>query len=316
MSYKNKHNWVEKYRPNNIDEVIGQNKFTDDASWWINNKEMPNVLIYGREGTGKTSAGHALANNILGEHKNTQFLEINASQDRRLDTIRETVANFASTKCHEEVPFKMILMDELDGMTKDSQRALKRTMEKAYHVRFIITCNDINSIDAPIRSRCANYLFNPVSVNSMVEVLKEIGKKEKLTFMNADLKVFVKSLNGDMRRAINELQACAYTNKKGVLPLVEKSKEFISQYEKVVDSIRLYGGDDALDILLDEIYKGRSVKEITHNLHRIVLNGNEIKGTEKYKWLRLLGEMEWRSSNMTPKILVSWLVAQLMIMNE
>ena len=303
-------NWTEKYRPKNMNEVIGQNKFTDDASWWIYNKEMPNVLIYGGAGTGKTSAAHAIANEILGEYKSTQFLEINASQDRRLDTIRETVANFASCRSNDEVPFKMILMDELDGMTKDSQRALKRTMERAYNVRFVITCNSVHEIDTPIRSRCANYLFNPVSVGTMVDVLWEIGIKEKLTMERTQLKVFAESLNGDMRRAINELQACAYTNKNGMLPLVEKSKEFISQYEKVIDSIRLYGGDEALDILLDEIYRGRSVKEITHNLHRIVLNGDEIKGTEKYKWLRLLGEMEWRSSNMTPKILVSWLVAQ------
>ena len=313
MNYKHKHNWSEKYRPKNIDEIIGHNKFTDDARGWIDNKEMPNVLIYGvSNGTGKTSAGHALANEMLGEHKSTQFLEINASQDRRLDTIRETVTNFASTKCNEDVPFKIILMDELDGMTKDSQRALKRTMEKAYHVRFIITCNNTHEIDSAIKSRCANYVFNSVSVETMVGVLYYISGKEKLTLMKADLRVFAEALDGDMRRAINELQACAYSNQKGFLPLVERSKGLISQYGKVVDLISLGDNDRALDILLGEVYNGKGVKTIIHNLHSIVLNTDKISRIAKYKWLRLLGESEWRSSSMTPKILVSWLVAQFM----
>lgn len=305
-------NWTEKYRPKNIDEIIGHSKFTDDARGWIDNKEMPNVLIYGVcNGTGKTSAGHALANEMLGEHKSTQFLEINASQDRRLDTIRETVTNFASTKCNEDVPFKIILMDELDGMTKDSQRALKRTMEKAFHIRFIITCNAIHEIDSAIKSRCANYLFNSIGTDNVLSVLKNISKEEKLTLLYTELKMFAEVLGGDMRRAINELQAIS--NSSGTtefLPLVEKSVEFTSQYERVVDLISLGDDDEALGILLDEVYKGRGIKTIINNLHSIVLNADDISRIGKYKWLRLLGESEWRSSSMTPKILVSWLVAQ------
>ena len=305
-------NWAEKYRPKNVDEIMGHEKFTSDARGWVDNKEMPNVLIYGfHNGTGKTSAAHVIANEILGEHKSTQFLEINASQDRRLDTIRETVTNFASTKCNEDVPFKIILMDELDGMTKDSQRALKRTMEKAYHIRFIITCNAINDIDTAIKSRCANYWFKPLDSDSVLSVLKDISKKEKLTLLYPDLRIFVEAIGGDMRRAINELQAIS--NSSGTtefLPLVEKSSVFTSQYERVLDSISIGDDDKALDILLDEVYEGKSIKNITHNLHSIVLNTDKISRIGKYKWLRLLGEMEWRGSNMTPKILVSWFVAQ------
>ena len=138
-----------------------------------------------------------------------------------------------------------------------------------------------------------------------------ISKKEKLTLLHSDLKIFTESLGGDMRRAINELQA--FSNSSGTtefLPLVEKSTAFTSQYEKVVDLISLGDDDRALNILLDEVYKGKGIKTIIHNLHSIVLNMDEISRIAKYKWLRLLGESEWRSSSMTPKILVSWLVAQ------
>jgi len=299
-------NWTEKYRPKIIEEVIGQNKFTDDAKNWVAIYEMPNILLYGQPGTGKTSAAYVIAKQMLGEHMSSQFKEINASQDRRLDTIRETVSNFASWKAIDEVPFKIMLMDELDGMTKDSQRALKRTMERAHNVRFIITCNNPHEIDMAIRSRCANYLFMPLSVDTIVDILSIICEKEKLSFNKVELTKFAELLNGDLRRGINELQACSYSGGS----LVDKSKEFISQYKDVVKSVSAREYDGALTVLLDEVYRGRNVREISHNLHRIILE-EEMENRVKYKWLRLLGEMEWRAKDMTPKIIVSWLIAQL-----
>ena len=151
-------NWTEKYRPQRLEDIRGQRKFVDDAKYWIERNDMPNVLIYGMGGTGKTTAGLILAKQFLGENFDTDFKEINASQDRKLDTIRETISTFANLKSTSDVPFKVMLLDELDGMTKDSQRALKRTMERATNVRFIITCNDEHMVEYPIRSRCANYL--------------------------------------------------------------------------------------------------------------------------------------------------------------
>ena len=143
-------NWTEKYRPKRIADIRGQNKFVADATSWIEKNNMPNVLIYGNPGNGKTTAGHCLANEFLGDGKQNNFIEINASQDRKLDTIRTTITNFANTKGSDDVPFKICLLDEIDGMTRDSQRALKRTMERATNVRFIITCNEHSDVDYAI----------------------------------------------------------------------------------------------------------------------------------------------------------------------
>ena len=113
-------NWTEKYRPERISDIVGQRRFVDDATSWIKINDMPNLLFYGPAGTGKTTAGLVLAKAFLGEYLKSNFIEINASQDRRLDTIRETITNFAIHKSSDEVPFKICLLDEFDGMTKDS----------------------------------------------------------------------------------------------------------------------------------------------------------------------------------------------------
>ena len=300
-------NWTEKYRPQRIEDIRGQRKFVDDAKYWIERDDMPNVLIYGMGGTGKTTAAIVLAKQFLKENFDTDFKEINASQDRKLDTIRETISNFANTKSTSDVPFKVMLLDELDGMTKDSQRALKRTMERAQNVRFIITCNDEHMVEYPIRSRCANYLFTPLNVNDMKDMLKVICLKENINVEDNELVKFCESLNGDMRRAINELQACAFSN----TTLSEKTKEFMNNYNEIIKMLQLKKTSEAHDLLLKEVFLGRSVKEISNNLHQCVLE-MELNRNEMFKCLAHIGEMEWRSRNMTPKILVSWFASQFM----
>ena len=299
-------NWTEKYRPKTIEQIVGQDRFVDDARGWMDKGDMPNVLFYGSAGTGKTTAGIVLAKHFLGEHYASHFMEINASQDRRLETIRTKVADFASWRGNPEVPFKVMLLDELDGMHRDAQRALKRTMERATSVRFIITCNDPHDIDYPIRSRCANYAFSRLNVTDMCLMLNEICAKESYNTVTAEeLKVFAEALNGDMRRAINELQASAFSKSN----LIDVSKEFISKYKEVFKLINTGSHQDALDILLDEVYRGKNIREMTQNLHQVVLDSEESRKV-KFKWLRLLGEMEWRHQKMTPKIIVSWFTAQ------
>ena len=147
--------WTEKYRPKKLSEVVGQYNFTIDAESWVEQGNMPNVLLYGIAGVGKTAAGIALANDILKEDVDNNFFEINASDDRRLETVRNQIKEIASTKKIGDAPFKIILLDEMDGMTKDAQNALKRIMERyADNCRFLITCNDRFRIIHPLQSRC------------------------------------------------------------------------------------------------------------------------------------------------------------------
>ena len=149
--------WTEKYRPNKLSDIIGQEHFVMDAESWLEENNMPNLLIHGNSGNGKTSAAIAFAKTMLGDDYEDNFFEVNASDDRRLETVRTTIKNIAQSGTIGDAPFRMCLLDEMDGMTNDAQNALKRIMERySQNVRFIVTCNDRTKIIFALQSRCAN----------------------------------------------------------------------------------------------------------------------------------------------------------------
>ena len=165
--------WTEKYRPKNIHQLIGQESFKLDAENWIENKDMPNVLLHGSAGVGKTAAAGILAGEILKQEIDSNYFEINASDDRRLEVVRTTIKDVAQQRAIGDVPFKIIHLDELDGMTPDAQNALKRIMERySNNVRFIITANDRSKIIYPLQSRCANYYFSVLDNATISTLLK------------------------------------------------------------------------------------------------------------------------------------------------
>tara|TARA_Y100000114_G_scaffold72806_1_gene66695 strand:+ start:507 stop:1418 length:912 start_codon:yes stop_codon:yes gene_type:complete len=301
--------WTEKYRPSKLTEIRGQTNFTTDAYNWIEENNMPNLLIYGQYGTGKTAASIVLAKSILKDDFKNNYIEINASDDRKLETVRTTIKNVAQSMTLGDAPFRIIHLDEMDGMTSDAQNALKRIMERyADNVRFIITCNDRNKIIFALQSRCANYNFKPVSNESMLEVVKDILSKERVTtFQEEDLKEFIYSMNGDLRRAITELQA-AKSSKTTLKKQVESGLE---EYQKILIKITDKNSNTIID-MHNLIYEGRSMKEICNGLHDVVLGSTGLDTAQKFKLLRVIGEAEWRSSTMTPKILASWMVGQLL----
>ena len=300
--------WTEKYRPSKLSDIVGQEHFIMDAETWVEGKDMPNILLYGRAGLGKTAAGLALAKSILGDNASDNFFEVNASDDRRLETVRTTIKGIAQSGTIGDVPFRIILLDEMGGMTNDAQSALKRIMERyANNVRFIITCNDRNRIIFPLQSRCANYHFKPLSNESILKVIKGILSNENINrFSDEELLPFIYSMNGDMRRAITEIQAAKSSN----ITLRKQSDMNLEEYMKIINMI-INKNTNVLSQLHDMIYGGRSVREICMGLHDSIIKAEGIETNVKFKFLRTIGESEYRSTTMTPRVLVSWLVGQL-----
>ena len=301
--------WTEKYRPNNISQIMGQQHFTMDAQSWIDEKEMPNVLIYGNSGNGKTTASIILAKAMLGKYAVDNFFEINASDDRKLETVRNTIKDVARNASIGGVPFRIVLLDEMDGMTTDAQNALKRIMERyANNIRFIITCNDRNKIIFALQSRCANYHFKPLGNEDMLHVITGILAKEEITkFSTAELETFIYAMNGDMRRAITEIQAAKASDST----LTKQVENTLDDYKNIIDRIQ-NKNTNVLGEIHDLLYKGRSIKEICSGLHDVVIIAKGLDSNVKFKYLRTVGEAEWRSTTMTPKVLASWMVSQLM----
>ena len=299
--------WTEKYRPKKLNEVIGQEHFTSDARGWIEEKNMPNILLYGNPGNGKTGAGLVIGREILGETFKDNYVEVNASDDRRLENVRTTIKNIAQSGTMGDAPFRIVLLDEMDGMTTDAQNALKRIMERyASNIRFIITCNDRNKIIFALQSRCANYHFKPLSNEAVLEVLTSILKAEEITkFSQDELHSFIYAMNGDMRRAITELQAAKASNST----LKKQIDAGLNEYKKLL--MKIMNKDNfALSNIHDFLHNGFTIREICIGLHDAVIE-SDLESNLKFKILRTIGESEWRSTTMTPKVLASWLISQL-----
>ena len=301
--------WTEKYRPSKLSDIVGQEHFVLDAEQWVLEKNMPNVLAYGVAGTGKTGAGIALAKDMLGEAFKDNFFEVNASDDRRLETVRTTIKQVAQSGTIGDAPFRIMLLDEMDGMTNDAQNALKRIMERyASNIRFIITCNDRSRIIFPLQSRCANYRFNPLKNELVLEVITKILDKEGVSgFDETDLARFIYQLDGDLRRAITEIQAANASN----FTLRKQIQDSLKEFDGILNLILDKKPNETLDKLHDILYGGRSVKEICLALHNSVLEAEGLESKEKFKLLRIIGEAEYRSTTMTPKVIISWMVGQL-----
>jgi len=192
-------------------------------------------------------------------------------------------------------------------MTTDAQNALKRIMERyANNVRFIITCNDRNKIIFALQSRCANYHFKPLSNEAVLEVLTSILKAEEIArFSQDELDSFIYAMNGDMRGAITELQAAKASNST----LKTQIDAGLNEYKKLL--MKIVNKDNfALSTIHDFLHNGFTIREICIGLHDAVIQ-TELESNTKFKILRTIGESEWRSTTMTPKVLASWLVSQL-----
>ncbi|MGQ4833355.1 MAG: replication factor C small subunit [Candidatus Asgardarchaeia archaeon] len=289
--------WTEKYRPKTLDEIVNQEEIVNRLKAFVKEKNVPHMLFAGPPGTGKTTAILAFVHDLYGENWRRNYLELNASDERKIEVIRTTVKQFASTLPFGDVPFKIIVLDEADNLTSDSQQALRRIMEQyADTCRFCLTCNYSSKIIEPIQSRCAIFRFTPLKEDDMKKRLRWIAEQENVNLTEDGLDAIIYAAEGDMRRAINILQATAAISKEvnadSVFKIVGRARpQEIREMLQLALSGRFMDARDKLYGLL--IRYGLSALDVIRQVQREVFK-LPLDERVKVELIDYIGEVEFR----------------------
>jgi len=264
--------WVEKYRPQTLDDVVGQKHIIDRLKKYVAGESMPNLMFTGPAGVGKTTSALALVKSILGDYWRQNFLELNASDARGIDTVRTDIKNFCRLK-PVGAPFRIIFLDEVDNMTKDAQSALRREMEMyTKTTSFILSCNYSSKIIDPIQSRCAIFRFAPLKGEEIIERLKFIADSENCEYEDKAIENIVYFSEGDMRKSINMLQSAASDNKiteDAVYDVVSKAKP--QDIKNMINAALMGNFMDSRNILREVmILQGTSGEDMVNQIYQEV----------------------------------------------
>ena len=280
--------FIEKYRPSTISEIISHEAILSTISNFISKKSIPHFLFYGPPGTGKTTCALALARQLYGESYKNMILELNASDDRGIQIVRNKIKDFCSSLIsfnnmsnnntnNNLNMFKLVILDEADMITSDAQNSLRRIMEKfTKNSRFCLICNQVNKINIAIQSRCMRFRFPPLNKNQCIMRLKYICDKENIKYGNDNTLLTIIDIGkGDMRKTLNLLEATFMASNNSIidensvyscagLPTPNQFKEFCDfckrdNYSNVfhkLNDMRIQNGfvmDDLIELLTNFI---------------------------------------------------------------
>jgi replication factor C small subunit len=199
--------FTEKYRPETLDDVVGNDDSVNKLKKWLDDDSVPHVILQGPAGTGKTASIVAFAKEKFGDDWRSNLIQMNASDDRGIDVVRNDIKRHAQQSPSGQYQYKIIHLDESDSMTKDGMNALRRIMEKySDQTRFFLSCNYSSKIIDPILSRCVNLPFNRLDDSEIRSILTNIAQKEDVTWESEAFDEIIDYVQGDARRAVHTLQ--------------------------------------------------------------------------------------------------------------
>jgi replication factor C small subunit len=313
--------WTEKYRSKKLDDnIVGQEAIVRRLKAYVKQKNMPNLLFAGPPGVGKTLCAIALAYELFDDSFGQNFMELNASDARGIDVVREQIKSYAASLPFGGIRFKVIFLDEADALTRDAQNALRRTMENtSATTRFILSANYSSKIIEPIQSRCALFRFRPLSEDHITDRLKHIAQKEKVHVDADGYKALVYASEGDMRKAINFLQTSSTLGEKVTEDTVYKiaSKARPKEVRDLIDLAmdgKFEQARKKLDALLYEY--GLSGEDVILQLYRETI-GLDMDQRKKVELIDKIGEYNFRmTEGANERIQLEALLAYLVLIGK
>ena len=310
MKLKREIPWIEKYRPTKLDEIISQEESIHILNNTLKTGELPHLLIYGGPGTGKTSSILALCIQLFGDVVEKRVIELNASDERGINIVRGKIINFAKVAIGSNdekcicPPYKIIILDEADAMTKEAQAALRKVMEENSGItRFCFICNYINQIIEPINSRCVKIRFKPIAVELIIKKLEWIALKENILINYDGLKSIADISNGDLRKSILMLQNIKYIRLEKIDTHVINSEDIYKMtkyisYDEIINYVNIIKEDNNISNIIkitkDIINKGYIFNSLIIKLIEYIINNDNINDQIKAK---ILFEMSFIEKN-------------------
>ena len=288
--------WLETYRPQRLDDVVGQDTIVERLGSYVTQNDLPHMLFAGPAGVGKTTSAVAIARELYGEDWEDHFLELNASDERGIDVVRDRIKSFARTS-FGGANYRIIFLDEADALTSDAQSALRRTMEQfSNNVRFILSCNYSSQIIDPIQSRTAVFRFSPLPDEAVAEQVRKIAGEEGIEVTDDGIDALVYAADGDMRKAINGLQAAAVAgstvDEEAVFEITSTARP--EEINEMV-TLALDGDFTASRSRLDDLLTGEGIAggDIIDQLHRSVWEF-DLGDEAAVRLLDRIGEADYR----------------------
>jgi len=289
--------WTEKYRPKDFSEIKGQKEIVKRVKAFVEQQNIPHLLFAGPAGVGKTTLALVIVKNLFKDAWHQNFLELNASDERGIDIIRNKVKDFARTRALGDVPFKIIYLDECDALTREAQQALRRTMENyAQNCRFILSANYSSKIIDPIQSRCAMFRFKPLDKKEIFAIIENIEKEEKIKINEKAKEALYVISEGDARKINNVLQSSAAVSKDITeeviysMASVARPKEVDEVLKLALQNKFIEARNKLMDVMLNY---GLSGLDIIKQIQQEILN-LEIDNENKMILMEKCGEIEFR----------------------
>jgi replication factor C small subunit len=289
------HVWTERHRPDSLEEVIGQEAQVERMKKWVDDESMPHLLLHGPAGTGKTASAVAFAKEKYGDNWRSNLIEMNASDDRGIDVVREQIKSVAQQSASGEYGYKIIYLDEADNLTKDAQAALRRVMEEyTDQTRFILSCNYPSKLIDPIQSRCTPLPFRRLDNPEIEELITRILEKEGIEYEESAVSKIVEYVEGDARRAVHTLQTSVQDGKltEDIIQVVGGQVEDEVVEEMISDALN-GEMEDAHELVVTEVLPNvTDYSRFVGTLMSKIQDSDELPRDVKFYSLSQLGDLE------------------------